>query len=267
MRIAILYICTGDYNQFFKEFYISSEKYFLSGIADKDYFVFTDDMSLSNAPNVHLYEQKCQGFPADSLFRFEYFLRAKEELKKFDYIYFFNANSEFRLPVGEEILPDDTGLAMGLWYKQEQPWWSFWWLFSLPAFFAYERNKKSLAYIPPFGNNYKNYMGGINGGRAKEYIEMAEVLAKNIRDDYNRGIIARAHDQSHINAYMRIHACKDLPKEFCWPEEWESSFAPKIVFRDKKLLGGKFLKGRDSSLWGGIKRNCKRIWQALRWYF
>lgn len=266
MKIAILYICTGNYNQFFDGFYLSSEKYFLPGIADKDYFVFTDDMSLSKAHNVHLYEQKCQGFPADSLFRFEYFLKAKEELEKFDYIYFFNANAEFRLPVGEEILPDDTGLAMGLWHKQEQPWWSFWWIFSLPAFYSYERNKNSLAYIPPFGKNYKHYMGGINGGRTKEYLEMAEILAKNIRLDYEKGIIALAHDQSHINAYMRNHACKDLPKELCWPEEWTASFSPKIVFRDKKVLGGNFLKGRDASFWGGLKRNARRVWRAIQWY-
>ena len=267
MRIAILYICTGKYNQFFKGFYESSEKYLLAGKAEKEYFVFTDDMSLTDSPNVHLYEQKCQGFPADSLFRFEYFLRAKDELKKFDYIYFFNANSEFRQPVGNEILPDDTGLAMGLWYKQEKPWWSLWNIMETPPFYCYERNKKSLAYVPPFGKNYKHYMGGVNGGRAKEYIEMAETLAKNIRNDYERGIIAISHDQSHINAYMRSHACKDIPKELCWPEEWPSSFTPKMVFRDKKVLGGEFVKGRNPSAWGGIKRNWKRVKRALKWYF
>lgn len=266
MKIAILYICTGAYNRFFEGFYASSEKFFLSGVAEKNYYVFTDDMTLSKAPNVRLYEQKCQGFPADSLFRFEYYLRAKEEIMKHDYVYFFNANAEFRKPVSEEILPDETGLAMGLWYNQEKPWWSPWRILDLPAFFCYEHNKKSLAYIPPFGKNYKQFMGGLNGGRVKEYMEMIETLAKNIRIDYENGIVAVAHDQSHINAYMRTHQCKELPKEMCWPEEWPSSFEPQIVFRDKMKMGDPFVKGRNPSAWGRAKRLANRFKYALSWY-
>lgn len=266
MKLAILYICTGVYSQFFKGFYESSEKYLLVGVAEKEYFVFTDDMALSKAPNVHLYEQQCQGFPADSLFRFEYFLRAKQELKEFDFIYFFNANAEFRQPVNEEILPNETGLAMGLWYNYEKPWWSIWHIFDLPAFFSYERNKKSLAYIPPFGKDYKHFMGGLNGGRVDEYLMMIETLSHNIRKDFENGIVAIAHDQSHINAYMRTHQCKILPKELCWPEEWPASFEPKIVFRDKMKLGEPFIKGRKPSFWGRTSRVWKRIRHAVKWY-
>ena len=54
MKIAILYICTGKYNQFFNDFYSSCESKFLKGRADKEYFVFTDDLSISNQKNVHL---------------------------------------------------------------------------------------------------------------------------------------------------------------------------------------------------------------------
>lgn len=42
-------------------------------------------------------------------------MQAEEQLKKYDYIYFINANALFLKPVGEEILPDETGLAMGIW--------------------------------------------------------------------------------------------------------------------------------------------------------
>lgn len=266
MTIAILYICTGRYNQFFDGFYSSSEKYLLP-LIKKDYFVWTDDDNLSKqGDNVHIYHKECAGFPADSLFRFEMFLQAKDELVKYDYIYFFNANAEFRQFVGEEILPDETGLAMGLWYNQEKPWWNPWRILDLPAFFCYERNKKSLAYIPPFEKDYKQFMGGLNGGRAKEYLEMIETLSKNIRTDYENGIIAIAHDQSHINAYMRTHQCKELPKEMCWPEEWSSSFEPQIVFRDKMKMGDPFVKGRNPSIWGRTKRLWKRLWHAIEWY-
>lgn len=42
MKIAILYICTGKYNVFFRDFYSSSEKYFLPN-CEKTYFVFSDN--------------------------------------------------------------------------------------------------------------------------------------------------------------------------------------------------------------------------------
>lgn len=80
MKIAILYICTGKYNHFFRAFYENSEKYFMKDEAERQYIVFTDDMNLSDAPNVYLNYKKYKGFPMDSLFRFDMFLRVKEEI-------------------------------------------------------------------------------------------------------------------------------------------------------------------------------------------
>ncbi|MFR6034556.1 MAG: hypothetical protein ACLUKN_16135 [Bacilli bacterium] len=41
MKTAVLYIATGRYLTFWKDFFESSERYFLRGI-HKSYFVFTD---------------------------------------------------------------------------------------------------------------------------------------------------------------------------------------------------------------------------------
>ena len=186
MTLAILYICTGRYNLFFEDFYNSCEKYLLPNV-QKTYFVWTDNDQLSNGKaNVNIYYKKCAGFPADSLFRFEMFLQAEEELKKYDYIYFFNANSEIRRPIGEEILPDSSGLAMGIWPGKREH--------QHPMFFPYERNKKSLAYVAPHGKNYTYFMGGLNGGTSKAYLQMIHTLSDNIRDDYNRGCLLYTSD-------------------------------------------------------------------------
>ena len=40
-KVAVLYICTGKYDVFWKDFYISYEKYFLPD-CEKHYYVFTD---------------------------------------------------------------------------------------------------------------------------------------------------------------------------------------------------------------------------------
>lgn len=258
MKIAILYICTGKYNQFFNDFYESCEKYFLKGQADKQYFVWTDNMALTEAPNVHLTYHVCQGFPADSLFRFDMFLEREKEIATYDYIFFFNANVLFCQPVGTEVLPDDTGLVAALWPKRDKK----------PALlYPYERNKESHAYIAPFQPPYKYYMAGINGGTNSAYLKMIVTCAKNIRDDYNRGIVAHVHDESHINKYLHSHPCKTLSNEYCWPEEWPHQFSPKIILRDKVKTDPYFDKGRNHSLQGQIKDKLKKLWHIIRWYF
>jgi Glycosyltransferase family 6. len=110
-------------------------------------------------------------------------------------------------------------------------------------------------------------MGGINGGRTKEYLDMARTLAKNIHDDYDRGIIAAVHDQSHINAYLRTHKCKIIPQEYCWPEEWPADgFEPKMIFRDKVKVDPYFNKGRKFTPLARIKKGISLAWNVLRWY-
>lgn len=261
MRLAILYICTGRYNQFFPDFYKSCEEHLLKGNADKEYFIWTDDLNISNHSNVHIIEKQCEGFPKDSLFRFEMFLQKKEELKNFDYIYFFNSNAKFLHPVGKEILPsfEDSFLIGAQWPGKRKP-------SNHPMFFPYERRKNSLAYIEPYKAPYIYFMGGINGGKAVEYLEMIETLACNIQVDYNNGIIAKVHDESHINKYFRDHKCKILTSEYCWPEEWNCDFNPKIIFRDKVKLDPYFNKGRDHSIKGKVIKSFKVMQHAIQWY-
>lgn len=260
MKIAILYICTGRYNRFWQGFYESSEKFFLTE-AHKEYFVFTDDADLCSDEKVHIIEKKCEGFPLDSMLRFEMFMRIEKQLAAFDYIYFFNSNAEFRLPVGKEVLPINTptGLVGAIWPGHHKP-------SDHPMFFPYERNKKSTAYIAPRQGNYHYYMGGLNGGRADAYLAMISELAVNIRKDLDNGIITRVHDESHINKYFRKHIPMALTAEYCLPEEWSQDSKPKMVFRDKVRLDPYFNKGRDRSKLGKIKKGICVLWQALRWY-
>lgn len=259
-RVAILYICTGKYNIFFADFYRSAEEYLLTDKQyKKEYFVWTDDMSLSTADNVHLIQKKCEGFPNDSLFRFETFLQAEDKLKDFDYIYFFNANALIVRPIGEEILPDESGLAMGIWPGKRER--------QHPMFFPYERNRKSLAYVEPYGSNYTYFMGGLNGGTADAYLTLIRTLSNNIRADYKRGFIAKVHDESHINAYLRRHRCKKLSSNLCMPEEWiEETDTPKNIFRNKVLVDPYFNKGRKFNIYARLKKGCAILWNCIRWY-
>ena len=259
MRIAILYICTGKYNQFFSNFYKSCEQYFFHNTAEKEYFVFTDDFSIANEPNVHLYHKECQGFPMDSLLRFEQFLRVKDELIKFDYVYFFNASALFLRAVGEELLPKDGTLYVaGVWNQNLKQ--SF--------FLPYERNKKSKAYIPPHDGPYVYFGGFFNGGNAKAYVDMADELALNTQKDLKDGIIAKVHDESHLNHYLHYHPCTALPTSYIIPEEFmKDTDNPFIMLRDKVRLDLYFNKGRKHTLWANVKKAYDYIYNAIKWYF
>ena len=47
MRIGILYICTGKYDIFWKDFYLSAERYFMQDQSFIiEYYVFTDSPKL-----------------------------------------------------------------------------------------------------------------------------------------------------------------------------------------------------------------------------
>lgn len=261
MKVAILYICTGKYNQFFSGFYESCEKYFLKDIASVDYFVFTDEISLSTASNVHLIERQCQGFPLDSLFRFDMFLQVEKELVKFDYLFFFNSNMLFVAPVGREILPEKEGLCAVLhpgYYRK-------------PNFlYPYERNKKSTAYIDPpklfQHKKYSYYMGSLNGGKTEAYLEFIRTCSENTHKDYNQGLVAMVHDESHLNKYLSERKCLALSPAFAFPEGWHLPFSPKLLIRNKVRIDPYFDKGRDHSLKGKIKKGIGIFKRAISWY-
>lgn len=259
-RVGILYICTGKYNYFFRDFYSSSEKYFLPE-CEKTYFVFSDDEKLTDASNVKIIKKECLGFPLDSLFHFDFFLQQKTELEGCEYIFYFNSNIQFLKEVGENFLPTaEDGYLIG----EEWPAW----IGTNPMYFPYERRKQSLAYIEPRKPPYHYFMGGIIGGRSKEFLQMSEVLAKNIQNDYERGIIARFHDESHVNRYFRDHKCKILPPEFSMPEEWITNQTVFSKLRDKAKLSNSFdvEKGRSKSFTKRVLNYLNKQIIALKWY-
>ena len=260
-KIAVLYICTGKYSVFFDGFFNSSEAYFLPGMS-KEYFVWTDsDLLGSGFNNVHIIHKTCGGFPADTLYRFEMFMQAEDNLRKFDFVFFFNANTLFLQPVGKEILPDETGLVAGRWPGRRER--------QHPMFYPYERNKRSTAYIPPRKPPYVYYTGGLNGGTAESYLKMVRTLSENVREDDRNGIVAFVNDESHLNRYLWEHPCKILGAEYATPEEFtygKLKYEPKIIFRDKVRLDPYFNKGRDRTLVGRIRRGFNVLCRAISWY-
>ena len=253
MKVAILYICTGRYAQFFDGFYESAEQYLLQGV-EKRYFVFTDQAQLTKAENVELLITPCRGFPEDSLFRFDRFLEIREQLKDYDYTFFFNANMRFVAPVGDELLEERLTAVLHPGYF-DKPEWRY----------PYERNKQSTAYIPAHEEDYLYYMGSLNGGKTEDYLALAETCSRHIHEDWEKGIVACYHDESHLNRYLREHRCKPLSPSYAYIEGKELPFEPKILLIDKTKIDPYFDKGRDHSLWGRLKKGIGIVAGATFW--
>lgn len=196
MKIAVLYIGLGRYTVFWKGFYESCEKFFLTE-HDKTYFVFTDNEKLMFEDNenvVKIYQEHLK-FPYATLLRFDMFNKIKDRLKEFDYIFFLNGNMVFVDYAQEECLPKDEndGLVVGVLQDLSA--------FKNPDKLLYERNPLSKAYIP-YGQGKYYFQGGLNGGKTEKYLEMIDILSKAIKQDLDNGVIAVSNDESHINKYM-----------------------------------------------------------------
>ena len=230
MKIAVLYICIGKYTVLWPEFYDSSRKYFFKK-SQVHYFVFTDSddfiNSLCNELDVTCVKTKNYGWPGNTLFRFEMFLKIKSRLEQFDTIFFFNANTLFLSEINEDILPKSGELVVVEHFAIRN---------IDPILFEYDRNRRSTAYIP-YGKEGSHYVqAGVIGGDARTFLQMSQECAKNINEDVKNHVIARWHDESHLNKYFLGggRKYKLLPPIYIWPEMLPHKKSEiKILMRDK----------------------------------
>ena len=230
-KIAMLYICTGQYVVFWNDFYESFQSQFLPGCR-KEYFVFTDKEDLCKKDNVHLILIPHRDWPYTTLMRFEFFLKVKEDLSMFDFIFFFNANMKCnRTIIEQEVLPnvakgEKFTVAMHPLYHRTKS-----------RHCPFERNLNSTAYVS-YTNKSKYIMGSLNGGEAKAYLSMIVELAKNTRTDLEKGLVARVHDESHLNAFVSKQpqgAIRYLSPSYIYPMDLLPDYSAYILLLDKQI--------------------------------
>lgn len=233
MRIAMLYICTGKYEMFWDRFYETTEKYFYP--ADyKEYFVFTDSNRIieQKKESVHVYYQAKSGWPYDTLLRYQWFCTVQDEVEKFDYAYYVNANSEFLRPVTKNVIPYPT---------EDKPY-----VLSIhPRFyddkmgknFNPERNPISTACVPE-GTPCRSHCGAFWGGTSSAIIKMCRELRDRTSADLENKFIAVWHDQSHLIKYATEVPHYDIEKDLVSYEEYADMNKAVLIFPSKAKYGG-----------------------------
>ena len=188
MKICILTIATNKYIQFVERLYDNIEENFLNGHEIQGLLFTEHDVETSD--NIKVSKIEHEPWPIPTLKRFNYFIKENEHISKFDYCYYFDVDMGIVAKVGDEVLGDLVATM--------HPYQSF-----VPKEQrTYDRNPKSLAYVPVGEEGELYYAGGFNGGSTKRFLEMAEVLADRVTKDLENDVIALWHDESQMNRYL-----------------------------------------------------------------
>ncbi len=244
---------------FWEDFYKSFEEKFLPN-TEKRYFVFTDsyEITSSEEKRIKVTRIENQPWPLITLLRFETFLRIEEELMKCDYLMFSNANIVCDLEISEEeFLPRNNEKI----FVTTHPGYYGKKIIDFP----YDRNKKSLAYVPwNCGEIY--VIGAMFGGTSDGFINLCKKLKSNIEEDLKNNIIATWHDESHLNRYIiGRDDVRILSPEYCYPYGMKVKYKKKISAVSKQAkFDVKSFKGQYDKKSNAIRKVCGKIKRKVK---
>ena len=219
MKIGLVMIATGKYIRFIDPLIESACQYFLPNHS-VTYHVFTDNQDYLKRKESNLIPlyRKHEAWPNPTLLRYETFVNYYDQLIKMDYLFYCDADMLFCAPIGDEILSQRVAtIHPGFLGGRGTP----------------ETRWQSTAYISPV-EKLVYYAGGFNGGTAKDFLEMSKKIDKNIKKDLEYNIIAKWHDESHLNKYLMDNPpTKVLSPSYCYPENWKLNYEKKLLALDK----------------------------------
>lgn len=251
-NIAILYICTGQYVTLWERFYETCEKYFLPK-HKKTYFIWSDSKPKPFVDNIVFTYIKWFPSPHAMMNRYHHFMMRENDLKNYDYCFFFNSNVEFKGEVSDEVIPVDVPFCAAENIAQfcsdkesrldiiKNKYWTN--CPASPAFMSFEHWKQN--------PDFCWLMGGFNGGKAKDWIEMSKQIMQWV--DYNKKhkLYLRWHDEPFMNKYMYEHGVLRLnPIHYLnWRKyTWKNDDVKIIVRKKQEILPTNFRTARTNVL-------------------
>jgi len=222
--IAILFVGTGIYFNYFEDFRKNIKKNFLPEIPKK-FFVFTDknfeldeDTELVKIPNEKIY----------ALLKYLKDIPKIKDIKNFEYIMKIDAD----IVVPEQLNSEE-------FFYHDKP------LFGVrhPNFLSkqgsFETNPSSKAAVVP-GEDLSEYIQCCFwGGKTDYVIRMVKEMYKNVEIDLKNNVISKIFDESYLNKYFINH--KPLfhvyPPTYAYPDrKIPKGFKKKIIHTYKKNL-------------------------------
>lgn len=198
---------------------------------------------IRSLPNVTVFSTESVQWPMPTLMRYHLFLQQEEVLKKYDYIFYCDADMLFVDTVNEEILGQGLTAAQHPMYALDKRY--------IPP---YEPNPQSKAFINRPGrvvleNGMPRFLplyfaGGFQGGKTDVWITAMKAMKKSIDDDFVMNYTAIWNDESHWNKYLFENPPDVvLTPSYVYPDSlineyylkiWGTNYPPKLVTLTKK---------------------------------
>lgn len=228
IKIGFLVIGTNNYVDLALQCINAIRKYIQIPNAEICPFLFT------NVPEKDVYGKARfkylyidhNSWPLITLLRYQNFIRYSKELSETDYLFYIDADLLPVADIGSEILGNLVATLHPGFYNKH------------PMYFTYDRNPESKSYIP-YGEGNSYYIGSMQGGRTKNYLNASLIMRDWINEDLKKNYIPLWHDESMWNKYCYLQPPPDrvLDPRYCSPEGWDHIPAqfgpPKIIALSK----------------------------------
>ena len=212
--VGIIFIGTGKYHIFFDDFYHSINKYFLTD-CKKTFFVFTnkDNIHRFKNKNVVLREIENREWPFPTLMRFKYIIENKNVFDQTNYLFYIDAD----LHAVNKIESKEIFVEGKPYIAIQHPGY-----YDNPYSGDFEKNELSYASVANDKEcDLSQYLcGGFWGSDTKRILKMCDNLSLNVDIDLSKNIIAKWHDESHVNKYFSKirNKINSLHPGYCYPE-------------------------------------------------
>jgi hypothetical protein len=232
--INIFTIATNKYKTFLNPFYDSFNKRFLLD-EQKQFYIFTDDINHEvffnkNTKGILI---KHQEWPHITLNRYNNIKSILNSLTDDNELCFFiDSDMEVAQDISKILLPEHrkyigTIHPGNLTRSMNE---------------SLENNPNSSAYVDVSKIKPDNIyiQGCLWGARKKDFQYMIETLDQMVKKDIESNIIAKWHDESHLNKFKLLNEEKFafLTPDFCYPENWKlpDNIEKTIIHKDKNYI-------------------------------
>jgi len=101
---------------------------------------------------------------------------------------------------------------------------------------SWEDNHQSTAFVPK--QDRRLYLHGAFWlGRKESFLEFARICSQSTDTDSSQGIIAKWHDESHLNKFFTIHGGEILNQRFSWHVKYRKVLPDNPILESRENFG------------------------------
>ena len=181
-------------------------------------------------------QQENLGWPGNTLYRYSMFMKLKEELKQYDYIYFVQVTGRLWTYMHEDLLIPKEGQYPLTVFRN----------IDMPDYLSYDPQPNSTAFIDKDKEGKIYAQGGAFGGTPEAFIELSETCIANIAKNAENGVSEWLNDESHLNKFILDKNPKESWLRFWWPPTDQQRSKCKLYTLEKMRYGGfNYLRSQD----------------------